>query len=269
MILDTIPGIVFTLGDNTYPRGAPEEFEQCYEPTWGRHKARTRPATGNHDYKTAGAAGYFGYFGDAARGEGGKGYYSYEHGAWHVVVLDSSEPPREGWFSEQQLNWLRQDLSRSNARCTIAYWHHPRFTSGLWHNDGAETAKIQPAWDVLYAYGVDVVLVGHEHNYERFAPQTPTGEADPVWGIRQFVVGSGGESNYPLDTLGTAPNSEVFHTRAPGVLKLELHPDRYDWQFISLPGRNFSDSGSGVCHDAPLKGSASGNWWWSDRWAAK
>jgi hypothetical protein len=271
LLLDSIvaanpSAIVYTVGDNVYPSGTVDRFEQCYGPTWGRHRTRTRPAIGNHDwdYQTGKADGYFNYFGDAARGPGGKAYYSYDVGSWKVIVLDSGEPHYEAAFAPAQVEWLRQELARSTARCTLAYWHHPRFSSGLWHGNNT---RIQSVWEVLYTHGVDLALVGHEHNYERFAPMNSAGQRDDTWGIRQFVIGSGGESNYPVDTLGTHPMSEAFRTRVPGVLALELRADGYSWRFLSLAGRNFTDSGSGTCHDAPLTGGA--HWWAADPWSAR
>jgi hypothetical protein len=238
-IIDTIPNAtVMALGDNAYENGTLTEFTTCYEPTWGRHKARTRPATGNHEYNTPGATGYYQYFG-AAAGDPSKGYYSYDLGAWHVVVLNSSISAVTGSPQEQ---WLRQDLAAHPAQCTLAYWHHPRFNSGEVGNN----IKMQPLWQALYDYGADVILSAHEHLYERFAPQTPTGTSDPVKGIRQFTIGTGGAGN--TNAWGTIqPNSEVRYLSDFGVLKLTLYQNSYAWKFITV-SKVFEESGSGTCH---------------------
>lgn len=237
-LLDGIPGTVFTTGDNVYPDGTASEFMDCYDPSWGRHKARTYPSPGNHDYHTEGAAGYFDYFGLAA-GEPGKGYYSYDLGSWHIIVLNSNILIGAGSEQEQ---WLRADLAAHPVACTLAYWHEPRFSSGDHHGS---SVSIQPIWQALYDYGADVVLNGHEHNYERFAPQDPQGSADPIRGIRQFVVGSGGRSHY--EVTNPIANSEVRNTDTFGVLKLVLHPDSYSWEFVPEAGGTFSDTGTSPC----------------------
>lgn len=237
-LLDNIPGTVFTTGDNAYPDGSAEEFANCYDPTWGRHKDRTYPSPGNHDYHTADAAGYFQYFGSRA-GEPGKGYYSYDLGAWHIIVINSNIPVDAG---SPQNDWLRADLAAYPAACTLAYWHHPRFSSGIVHGSDE---SMQPLWEALYESGADVVLNGHEHNYERFAPQTPQGTADPARGIRQFVIGSGGSSQYEFGI--PIANSEVRNNDTLGVLKLTLHPTSYSWEFIPEPGKTFTDSGNAPC----------------------
>ena len=237
-LLDNIPGTVFTTGDNAYPDGSLDEFANCYDPTWGRHKARTYPSPGNHDYHTPDGAGYFAYFGSAA-GEPGEGYYSYDLGTWHIVVLNSNLPVEAGSPQDQ---WLREDLEAHPAVCTLAYWHHPRFSSGIVHGSDA---SVQPLWQALYDHGADVVLAGHEHNYERFAPQDPGGLADPDRGIRQFVIGSGGRSHYEFGN--PIPNSEVRNNDANGVLKLTLHATSYSWEFIPEQGKTFTDSGTASC----------------------
>lgn len=241
-LLDSIPGIVFTVGDNAYPNGADADFANCYGPTWGRHKARTRPATGNHEYNTPNATSYAAYFG-AAAGEPGKLYYSYAAGAWHIVVLNSSI---DMGASSPQLQWLRNDLDTTTARCTAAFWHHPRFSSGA--NHGSDTT-MQPAWQVLHDAGAEIVVSGHDHLYERFAPQTPRGQVDAAFGIREFVVGTGGGGLYQFNT--PIPNSEVRSADAYGVLKLTLDTAGYAWQFVPVPGASFNDAGTGACHDAP------------------
>jgi len=237
-LLDGITGTVFTLGDNVYDDGTATEFANCYHPSWGRHKSRTRPVAGNHDYNTSGATGYYDYFGVAA-GPRGKGYYSFDLGGWHVIILNSNISRTA---SSEQIAWLRADLTASTAQCTMALWHHPRFTSGAHGNDATQ----QPFWDVLYELNADVVLVGHDHDYERFAPQTPTGAADPTRGIRQFVVGTGGTTLKPFSTIRA--NSEFRNSTAWGVIKFDLVPTGYSWSFITTPNGAVLDSGSGTCH---------------------
>ena len=242
-VLDGLAGTVATLGDNAYQSGTAKEFVDCYDPTWGRHKARTRPSPGNHDYGTADAAGYFDYFG-AAAGDRGKGYYSYDLGTWHVIALNSNCAQVGGCEAgSAQEQWLRADLKAHPARCTLAYWHHPRFSSGTTHGSDPAT---QALWRALYDHGADVVLAGHEHNYERFAPQNPDGEADPERGIREFVVGTGGRSHYTI--VDPIANSEIHNDDTYGVLKLTLRPKGYDWQFVPVEDARFTDSGSARCH---------------------
>ena len=237
-LLNSIPGTVFTTGDNAYPDGTIDQFMNCYEPTWGRHKVRTYPSVGNHDYHTEDAAGYFEYFGSEA-GEPGKGYYSYDLGTWHIVVLNSNIPVDSGSPQEQ---WLRTDLATHPATCTLAYWHRPRFSSGTVHGS---SPAMQPLWQALYDFGADVVLSGHEHNYERFALQDPQGLADPTRGIREFVIGSGGRSHYSFGS--PIANSEVRNDDSYGVLKLTLHSTSYSWEFIPEAGKTFTDSGNAPC----------------------
>jgi hypothetical protein len=238
-LLDNIPGTVYTLGDNAYGSGTTTEFNTYYGPTWGRHKARTKPSAGNHDYSTAGATGYFGYFG-AAAGDPAKGYYTYDLGNWHIVVINSNIARSAGSAQEQ---WLRADLAASTKPCTLAYWHHPRFTSGASH--GPDTS-MGPVWQALYDYNADVVLSGHNHQYERFAPQNPSGRLDTARGIREFVAGMGGADHYNFGTIQA--NSEIRNGDTFGVLKLTLHSNSYDWQFVPEAGKTFTDSGTGTCH---------------------
>ena len=244
-LLDNIPGTVFTLGDNAYDSGTLTEFNDCYEPTWGRHKNRTRPSPGNHEYNTINAEGYYIYFGAAASpldincSSNCKGYYSYNVGAWHILVLNTEISHSTGSTQEQ---WLRADLAANQSMCTLAYWHQPRFSSGLHGNN----TSVQPFWQALYDYGADVVLNGHDHIYERYRLQDPNGQADPTRGIREFVVGTGGAPlNQTLQPL--QPNSEVRSNTAYGVLKLILQPTSYDWEFIPIAGQTFTDSGSSNC----------------------
>ena len=237
-LLDSIGGTVFVLGDNAYPDGADSSYKKCFHPAWGRHKKRIHPVPGNHDYRQPGANGYFAYFGVAA-GDPAKGYYSYDLGSWHIIALNSTLDMGAGSPEEQ---WLRADLAAHPARCTLAYWHLPRFSSGTTHGSQVQT---QPLWQALYEYGADIVLAAHEHNYERFAPQTPDGTLDSARGIREFVVGTGGSGAYPLGP--PIPNSELGSWNH-GVLKLTLDDGAYTWQFIPVPGEAFTDTGSGTCH---------------------
>jgi len=237
-ILDTIPGTVFTAGDNAYPDGTATDYANCYGPSWGRHKARTRPSPGNHEYHTSGASGYYKYFG-AAAGDSGKGYYSYNLGDWHIISLNSNISMSAGSPQEQ---WLRADLAANTRTCTLAYWHHPRFSSG---SHGSSTAP-QPLWQALYEFNADVIVSGHDHNYQRFAPQAPAGAADPARGIRQFVVGTGGASHYNFSTQ--IANTEAYNVDTWGVLKLTLHAASYTWEFVPVAGMTYTDSGTGACH---------------------
>ena len=232
-LLDGIAGTVFTVGDNAYESGRAREYRRCYDPTWGRHKARTRPAPGNHDYRSSGGAPYYDYFGEKA-GPAGRGYYSYDRGAWHVISLNSNVAAEEG---SPQYEWLREDLAANPSECTVAYWHHAVFSSGE-HGNDPTMAQI---WKLLDESGVDVALVGHDHDYERFAPQNYDGTADPN-GIRQFVVGTGGRHLRPF--VNVQDNSEVRDSNTHGVLKLTLHATSYDWKFVPESGKTFSDSGT-------------------------
>jgi hypothetical protein len=236
-LLDSIGGMVFTLGDNAYFQGTRQQYRDCYDTTWGQHKDRTFPVPGNHEYESPGAAPYFEYFGSIAQGPNGFGYYSFDLGAWHIIALNSNINVGPG---STQANWLRSDLAASTARCTLAYWHHPLFTSGP---DG-DSPAMREFWRLLYEANADVVLSAHEHMYERFAPQTPEGFLDSARGIRQFIAGTGGAFLYQPATLH--PNSEQ-RISSFGVLKLTLSADRYQWEFIPAFG-GATDGGSGNCH---------------------
>jgi acid phosphatase type 7 len=244
-LLEGISGTVLALGDNAYPRGSAENFEECYEPTWGRFKDRTRPVPGNHEYYTEEAAGYFDYFGVAA-GEPGEGYYSYNLGAWHIVALNSNCAKVHCAAASPQVRWLKEDLAANEEkRCTLAYFHHPLFTSGKYRPGYPE---VRPLWEALHDAGVEVVLSAHDHNYQRFAPQNPRGKADPEGGIRQFVGGTGGAGeNYAIvgDPLA---NTEVHNDETNGILELTLRPEGYEWRFLPVEGETFMDSGSAWCH---------------------
>jgi acid phosphatase type 7 len=235
---------VLLLGDNQYEDGALQRYQTSYHPTWGRFLGITRPAAGNHEYATPGAAGYFSYFG-AAAGEPGRGWYSFDLAGWHVVVLNSNCSVVGGCGSgSPQLRWLEADLAAHAGACILATWHHPRFSSGL-HGDDPQTA---PFWEALYRTGADLILTGHDHDYERFAPQDPSGRADPLRGIRQFVVGTGGKDLRPFPLV--RPNSEARDSVTFGVLKLKLRPGSYDWEFLPAAGGTFTDSGTAACHSA-------------------
>lgn len=247
LIISRSPATVLTLGDNQYEDGAISKFRVSYDPTWGRFKPITRPSVGNHEYEGGTpATGYFGYFG-AAAGELGKGYYSFDLGAWHLIALNSNCTFVGGCGpGSAQERWLREDLAANASKaCILAYWHHPRFSSGPHGSSAAYDAFFRALHDAR----ADLVLVGHDHTYERFAPQNPNGEADPVRGIRQFVVGTGGKNLYRFGAV--RPNSEVRNNETYGVLFLTLRAASYDWEFVPEPGKAFTDKGSGTCSPAP------------------
>jgi acid phosphatase type 7 len=246
-LIKQIPGTVFALGDLAYEDGSTANFRNCYDTTWGAFRDRTKPSPGNHEYNNAGrAAGYFQYWG-AQAGPGTRGYYSYDLGSWHIISLNTN---CYAWAlggclkGSPQEEWLKQDLAAHPNACVIAYGHHPLFSSGILPSH-AMRPELRDMWRDLYAAHAAIFLVGHEHSYERFAPQDPDGHADPVNGIREFVVGTGGRSH---DPLGFArPNSEVRNTNTYGVLKLTLIPGSYTWEFIPEEGKTFTDSGTGFC----------------------
>jgi hypothetical protein len=241
-LLDHIDGTVFTAGDNAYGSGTARQFRDCYDPTWGRHRDRTRPAPGNHDWETAGLAGYLGYFGDAATGPDGSSWYSYDLGSWHVIVLDSNCAKVGGCDpASPQGRWLASDLAASRATCTVAIFHHPRFSSG----EHGDLPSMDGFWKPLYAAGVEIVVNGHDHDYERFAPQDPSGRKDTERGIREFVVGTGGGTLRKF--FRTAPNSVLRVSEVYGVIAFTLHKGSYEWQFTAA-GNDFRDHGTENCH---------------------
>jgi hypothetical protein len=234
------PGTVLALGDLAYESGTAAEFASCYEPVWGSFKDRTYPAAGNHEYVTPGAADYFSYFG-ARAGDPTQGYYSLDIGSWHVVALNSNCSGIGGCGAgSPQEQWLRADLEAHPSTCILAFWHHPLYSSGLHGNN----ASVRALWQALYEYGAEIVLNGHDHIYERFAPQDARGNIDGA-GIREFVVGTGGNVLYALGT--PQPNSEVVNNQTFGVLRLVLLPTGYEWAFVPVMGGAFTDNGSGSC----------------------
>lgn len=236
-LINTIPGVVFTAGDNVYDSGTATEFTNCYNPSWGQFKSRTMPAAGNHDWLTSGASGFKNYFGISTT------YYTYSYGGWRIYALDSDCSSVGGCgVGSAQYNWLSADLVANPTQCALAYWHHPRFSSG---QHGSSTAT-QPLWQLLYNAGAELVVNGHDHDYERFAPQTPTGVADPINGIREIVVGTGGKNHYAIGT-GIA-NSLIRNDNTFGAIKFDLSPTSYTWQFIPIAGSTFTDSGADSCH---------------------
>lgn len=247
-IIEQIPGTVFAAGDLAYNGGTWEEFQNCFEPTWGKFKDRTKPAAGNHEYNGSGASGYFRYWGDLA-GDPKKGYYSYDLGAWHVVVLNTNCAVSAlggcGEGSPEEV-WLREDLAAHGDSCIVAYGHHSLFSSGILATHAMHT-ELRAFWKDLYRAHADLILAGHEHSYERFAPQNPDGQLDEENGIRQFVVGTGGKSHTPLGFA--TPNSEVRNSDTFGVLKLTLSEKSYKWEFVPQAGMTFTDSGERMCHN--------------------
>lgn len=230
--------IVLTLGDHTYPVGTPDEFENCYESTWGKFKNRTYPIPGNHEYYIPSAYPYFKYFGQAA-GSQQRPYYSFNKGSWHIIALDSNLKKEK---QQAQLEWLEQDLKQNRSSCTLAYWHHPMYSSGLHGNNSI----MKPAWEMLMNAKADLVLSGHDHSYERFALQNSRGERDDQTGLREIVVGTGGAKLMPA--VWKRQHSEVLNTKTHGVLKLNLKKQSYNWKFLAVKGSNFTDEGRADCY---------------------
>lgn len=238
-LLDAITGTIFTVGDNAYQAGARgNPFTTCYARSWGRHRARTRPSPGNHEYEDGSLGAYFDYFG-ARAGDERLGYYSYDLGKWHILSLNTMLPADP---SSPQGEWLRRDLAANRSACTLAYFHHPRFSSG----PHPTTRNAITLWPILHAAGVDVVLAGHDHIYERFSPMDASGRRDDARGMRQFTVGTGGARHYAIRRI--AANSEVRTNTTFGVLALTLRDGTYDWRFVPVRGKKFRDSGTGNCH---------------------
>jgi hypothetical protein len=252
--------VVLPLGDNQYDEATLAQFNAVFGPTWGRFKAFMHPAIGNHEYFTAGAAGYFDYFNGPVNasgpaGERGKGYYSFDVGGWHLVALNSNCSEVGCATGSPQETWLRSDLAAHPASCTLAFWHHPRFSSALSASvHWAEEPRVSPLWKALADAGAELVLTGHAHQYERFAPQrldpvnpeSAAGVPDPN-GLRQFVVGTGGEEHHPFGTGGTYATSEVRDATHFGVLEMVLHPGSYEWDFVGEDGASLDD-GEATCH---------------------
>jgi hypothetical protein len=235
-LLDRQDGTIFTTGDNAYENGTEREYRDCYAATWGRHLGRTRPTPGNHEYNTPGGAGYYAYFGSAA-GSNGLGYYAYDIGGWHILSLNSNISASTG---SMQYEWVRGDLAANTTKCSAAYWHHPVFSSG----EHGNTSTMRAILRLLFDNGVEVIINGHDHEYERFGLQNPDGQPDPARGFRQFVVGTGGKG---LDSFRSVkPTSEVRDSSAFGVLKLTLREAGYDWEFLAVGGA-VRDAGGGVC----------------------
>jgi len=236
-VLAQHPRAVLLLGDNQYRDGALWKYRASYQPSWGRFIKRTYPTPGNHEYRTRGAAGYFRYFGSRAAAPV-RPWYSFRLGSWHLVALNSNCGAVD---CTAEAAWLRADLATHPARCTLAYWHHPRFSSG--HEGG--TRAVGPLWDALYSARAELVLNGHDHDYERFGLQDPLGRPDPVNGLRELVVGTGGAPWLPFRTV--AANSRIRMTGTFGVLRLTLQPGGYRWRFVHAAGAPFTDHGSGTC----------------------
>jgi hypothetical protein len=257
-LVDGMAGTVLTLGDNVYPNGTAAEFASCYDPTWGRFKSRTRPTPGNHDYNTTGASGYFDYFNGPGNqsgpaGDRSRGYYSFDVGTWHVVVLNSECEPSSGlWLrngcaaGSAQETWLKADLAAAPTNNIILAWHKPRFSSSTEHGN---SSHMQGFWQIAYDAGVDIVLSGHSHNYERFAQMNASGAADTAFGIREIVVGTGGASAHGF--VSSPSTSQVRNSGTAGVLQLTLRPTSFDWRFVPVAGKTFTDTGTQAVHGKP------------------
>ncbi len=244
-LLDSIPGIVFTLGDNVYPRGSAKRYIECFGPSWGRHLERMRPVMGSRDDSDTGASSYFSYF-DLVAGERDQGYYAYDVGTWRVYAINSVCDVAGGCGpGSEQYEWLATDLAQQRPQCAVAYWHHvpSAIRPGIAPED--TPAAVDALFELLYDANADIVMAAGIHNYQRFAPLAPDGNPDPEGGIRLFIVGTGGA---PLDPLSTRerPTVEASSGDVHGVLKLALGDGTYDWEFVSTTG-TYSDAGSGAC----------------------
>lgn len=242
------PDAVLALGDLQYEKGSFEDFLKFYDVTWGKFKSKTYPVPGNHEYKTQNASGFFDYFQKPSNKSKkamvhDKGYYSFDIGKWHLIALNSNCQEIGGCEGDSaQVRWLKNDLLQNETDCTLAFWHHPRYSSGPHGN----TSSLQTIWKILYDSGVDVVLTAHDHDYERFAPQDANGKSDPRRGIREFVVGTGGRNRYDFKTI--IQNSEIHDNTSYGLLKLTLKDKSYDWEFIPVKSSGFKDKGKSMCH---------------------
>ena len=246
-LLDANPSAtVFADGDLAYNEGSDADFLKSYDPTWGRAKARTIPVPGNHDYSIQKGIGYYNYFGPAA-GDPAKGYYSLDLGAWHIVVLNSNCQSIGCGAGGSQETWLKNDLTANTQTCTLALWHEPFYTSVAPSAGVVPNLSVQPLWQDLYDANTDLIVNGHAHNYERFAPQDANGNLDPTRGIIEIIAGTGGDSHHDFSTTTTA-NSLARNNDTFGVLELTLHPSSFDWQFIPVAGKTFTDSGTQACH---------------------
>ena len=243
-LLDSLQyDVLFTAGDNAYPNGSTANYNDCYHPRWGRHKNRTKPSPGNHEYESDrhDGAAYYAYFGDLA-GPVGAGYYGYDLGAWRIISLNSNIPSGP---TADQYRWLREDLQQHQSKCQLVYWHHPRFSSG--QNGGfPELDIMRDVWQLLYDFNVDVVVNGHDHLYEVFAEQNPNGFPEPGRGIREFIVGTGGAPSYRF--VANKPNSQRQITNRYAVIRFTLLADSYQWSLLEAPNGGVLDSGTGTCH---------------------
>ena len=231
-LLDSISGTVFTTGDNVYPDGTYTQYTNCYHSNWGRYKSRTKPVPGNHEYNTSRAAGYFQYFNNVPA------YYAYNLGDWRIYALNSNIDVSS---TSAQVRWLKEDLAENPKRCVLAYWHHPRWSSGAKYGNNS---RYQTLWKTLYDAGAELVINGHEHNYERFKQMNASGSAVSR-GLREIVVGTGGAGLYGFGTIRSA--SEVRNSSTHGVLKLTLNSTSYSWKFVPVAGKSFTDSGTTSC----------------------
>jgi acid phosphatase type 7 len=231
-LLDDISGTVFTTGDNVYTNGTYTQYKDCYGPNWGRHKSRTKPSPGNHEYNTSRAAGYFQYFNNILS------YYAYNLGDWRIYALNSNIDVSA---TSAQIKWLKDDLAKNPKKCVLAYWHHPRWSSGAKYGNNS---KYQTLWKTLYDAGAELVINGHEHHYERFKQMNASGSAVSK-GLRAFVVGTGGAGLYGFGSIRST--SEVRNSSTHGVLKLTLSSTSYSWNFIPVAGKSFTDSGTTSC----------------------
>jgi acid phosphatase type 7 len=244
-LVEQTTGVVASLGDTAYPTGSAANFADCFDPTWGRFRDRIHPVPGNHDYATGTADPYFAYFGEAA-GSPDEGYYSYDVGSWHVVALNSVCDVVDCAEDSDQLRWLERDLQAAPSNCLLAYWHHPRFSSGSIGSD----PRMQAAWKILIDAGAEVVISGHAHHYERFALQDERGTPRED-GIRQFVVGTGGTVLHPVGS--PLLNSEAIVAERHGVLRLDLGETGYAWEFLAVGEQGPLDAGSAQCGERPVQ----------------